>query len=70
MSKPETTPATTAPTPRKRRNALELFADQKRDAAAKIAGIKAKIAELGVALEVAEAAEADFIASAKTALGL
>lgn len=65
----KTTEATETKT-RKRRTALEVFMDQKKEHAAAVAAIKAKIEQLQNDLVAAEKAEADFIDKARAALGV
>ena len=57
-------------TTRKRRTALEVFVDQKKEHAAKVAGIEAQIVQLQADLEAAKKAQEEFIENAKKALGL
>jgi len=66
----EANEASTETKTRKRRTALELFVDQKKEHAARVAGIQAQIEQLQSDLVDAQEAEKAFIENARAALGL
>lgn len=69
MSKTEGAAAPETKT-RKRRTAVELFVDQKKEHADRVASIEAQIVQLQADLEAAKVAQTEFIENAKKALGL